>query len=69
MICNMLGCDTEAYANVMFYHFEEGSSKPYCQQIMRVYLGHFEPKRAGYYENYNPAVTKPIVSVRLPILE
>ena len=35
MICNMLGCATEAYANVMFYHFEEGSSKHYCQQIMR----------------------------------
>ncbi len=40
MICNMLGCDTEAYANVMFYHFEEGSSKPYCKQIMRFCIIH-----------------------------
>ena len=36
----MLGCDTEAYAKVMFYHFEEGSSKPYRQQIMRFCINH-----------------------------
>ena len=30
--------------------------------------GYFEPKRAGYHENYNPAVTEPIVSVSLPTM-
>ena len=28
MICNILGCDSEAYANVMFYHFEQGIQNP-----------------------------------------
>jgi hypothetical protein len=36
----MLGCNTEAYAQVMFYHFEMGSSKPYCKQIMRFCIIH-----------------------------
>ena len=40
MICNVLRCNTEAYAKVMFYHFEEGSSKAYCQQIMRFCINH-----------------------------
>jgi len=40
MICNMLGCDTEAYTQVMFYHFEEGSQSPYCKQIMRFCVNH-----------------------------
>jgi len=40
MICNMLGCNSEAYANVMFYHFELGSSKAYCRQIMRFCINH-----------------------------
>jgi len=40
MICNMLGCNTEAYANVMFFHFEEGFTKPFCKQIMRFCIIH-----------------------------
>jgi len=40
MICNMLGCNTEAYTQVMFYHFEEGSRSPYCKQIMRFCVNH-----------------------------
>jgi len=31
----MLGCNTEAFTQVMFYHFEIGKRKPYCKQIMR----------------------------------
>ena len=40
MICNMLGCDTEAYTHVMFYHFEEGLKKPFCKEIMRFCVNH-----------------------------
>ena len=40
MICNMLGCNTEAYAKVMFYYFEEGMRKPFCKEIMRFCINH-----------------------------
>ena len=41
MICNALGCDTEAFTQVMFYHYESGeNSKPICRQIMRFCNNH-----------------------------
>jgi len=42
MICNALGCDTEAFTQVMFYHFgdERENSKPLCRQIMRFCNNH-----------------------------
>jgi len=36
----MLGCNSEAFTQVMFYHFEEGMSKPFCKQIMRFCTNH-----------------------------
>jgi len=36
----MLGCNTEAYAQVMFYHFDKGNQRPYCKQIMRFCIIH-----------------------------
>jgi len=54
----MLGCDTEAYANeayanVMFYHFEEGISKPYCQQIMGFCINQHYSVIRRVYEHHN----------------
>ena len=40
MICNMLGCNTEAYAQVMFYHFADGSQRPHCKQIIMFCIIH-----------------------------
>jgi len=36
MICNILGCNAEAYVKLMFYYFQENSTKPFCKEIMRV---------------------------------
>jgi len=36
----MLGCNTEAFAQVMFWHFGEGDRKPACRQIMRFCVNH-----------------------------
>ncbi|AJW71220.1 hypothetical protein NADRNF5_1539 [Nitrosopumilus adriaticus] len=35
MICNMLGCDSEAFTQVMHYYFEEGIRRPFAKCIMR----------------------------------
>ena len=40
MICNMLGCNTETYTNVMFYHFEKDLKKPFCKENMRFCINH-----------------------------
>ena len=34
LICNMLGCNSEAFAQVMHYYFEEGKH-PFAKCIMR----------------------------------
>jgi len=35
LICNMLGCNSEAFAQVMHYYFEEGVRRPFAKCIMR----------------------------------
>lgn len=39
-VCNMLGCNTEAFAKVMYYHFEDGMKRPFCKEIMRYCMNH-----------------------------
>lgn len=40
MICNMLGCNSEAFTQVMFYYFEDSMKKPFCKEIMRFCINH-----------------------------
>jgi len=36
VLCNILGCNTEANFKVMFHHFDRFHKKPFCKEIMRV---------------------------------
>ncbi len=40
MLCNMLGCNTEDYAKVLFYYFDKGMKKPFCKETMRFCWNH-----------------------------
>jgi len=36
----MLSCNSEAFTQVMFYHFEDGVRTPFCKEIMRFCINH-----------------------------
>jgi hypothetical protein len=39
MICNILGCSTEAYFKILYLHYNN-SKKPFAREIMRVCENH-----------------------------
>ena len=39
MICNILGCSTEAYFKILYLHYNN-SKKPFAKEIMRVCENH-----------------------------
>ena len=52
----MLGCDTEAFVKVMFYHFEDGMKRPFCKEIMR------------YCQNHAMQISQDDSSIRIQVL-